>query len=100
GPPPCLCHFPDAPLFRPLALETREDAAATRERLAPLDHRESHLAALAERSMMAAIGGDCRAPVAALARLSKGFLEIEGLVADPSDRKSTRLNSSPLGISY
>ena len=69
-----------------LALETREDDSKVRERIAPLDHRESHLCALAERSMLAAIGGDCRAPVAGLARLSKGVLEIEGLVADPAGK--------------
>jgi hydroxymethylbilane synthase len=73
-----------------LALEAREEDAQTRERLAPLNHRESHLCALAERSMLAAIGGDCRAPVAGLARLSKGFLEIEGLVADPSGKRIVR----------
>jgi hydroxymethylbilane synthase len=73
-----------------LALEIREEDAAARERLAPLNHRESHLCALAERSMLAAIGGDCRAPVGGLARISKGFLEIEGLVADPSGKMMVR----------
>jgi hydroxymethylbilane synthase len=73
-----------------LALEAREDDAETRERLAAINDRESFLCALAERAMSAALGGDCRVPIAGLARISRGSLEIEGLVADPSGRRTVR----------
>ena len=66
------------------------DDSETRDKLTPLNHRESYLCALAERAMLAAVGGDCHAPVAGLAHVSKGFLEIEGLIAEPTGKTAVR----------
>ena len=49
-----------------LALETRGDDRATRQRVAGLDHPPTHVAVLAERAMLAALQGGCLAPIAAL----------------------------------
>jgi hydroxymethylbilane synthase len=65
-----------------LAVECREDDAAARDLLAGIDHEPSHRAVRAERSLLAALGGGCDAPVGGLARVAGGTtLELEGLVA-------------------
>ena len=48
-----------------LGLEVRGDDRRTRAALAPLDDPESALGVAAERSLLAALGGGCQAPVAA-----------------------------------
>jgi len=50
-----------------LGLEVRGDDRATRSALAPLDHPASARQVAAERSLLAALGGGCQAPVAAYA---------------------------------
>jgi hydroxymethylbilane synthase len=50
-----------------LGIEARDDDASCRETLASLDHRVSHSAVLAERSLLATVMGGCLAPVGALA---------------------------------
>jgi hydroxymethylbilane synthase len=63
-----------------LALETRGDDHATRELAAALDHRCTHVAVLAERAMLAALQGGCRAPVAALGCVEADQLTLIGRV--------------------
>ena len=48
-----------------LGIEIRADDKATRKALKPLHDRESARAVVAERSLLAALGGGCQAPVAA-----------------------------------
>jgi hydroxymethylbilane synthase len=48
-----------------LGIEIRADDKATRKALEPLHDRESARAVVAERSLLAALGGGCQAPVAA-----------------------------------
>jgi len=48
-----------------LGLEIRGDDRAVRTTLAPLEHAPSARAVTAERSLLAALGGGCQAPVAA-----------------------------------
>lgn len=48
-----------------LGLEVRSDDRRTRAALAPLEHAESARHVAAERSLLAALGGGCQAPVAA-----------------------------------
>ncbi len=50
-----------------LGLEVRADDRATRGALAPLEHAASARQVAAERSVLAALGGGCQAPVAAYA---------------------------------
>ncbi|WP_447758213.1 hydroxymethylbilane synthase [Sphingopyxis fribergensis] len=61
----------DARLLLPAAsqgaigIECRADDAGTRALIAAIDHAPTHGAVAAERAFLAALGGDCRSPVAA-----------------------------------
>ncbi len=48
-----------------IGVECRADDADTLAMLAAIDHAPTHLAVAAERAFLAALGGDCRSPVAA-----------------------------------
>jgi hydroxymethylbilane synthase len=51
-----------------IGIECRADDTATRALIAAIDHAPTHTAVAAERAFLAALGGDCRSPVAAHAR--------------------------------
>lgn len=51
-----------------IAIEARADDSATRALLAAIDHAGSHAALLAERALLAALGGNCHSAVAVLTR--------------------------------
>ena len=53
-----------------IAIECRADDAHVRQLLSAIDDRPSHAAIAAERSLLAALGGTCHSPVAALAEQS------------------------------
>jgi hydroxymethylbilane synthase len=66
-----------------LAIETREndeDAGAAARAIADETTRRE---VAAERAFLAALGGGCRVPVAALGRLQGGEIWLRGLVASP-----------------
>ena len=65
-----------------LAIEIREDDDATQRLIAPLDHRETHLAVKSERAFLARLEGGCQVPIAARARIVGEELELTGLVAE------------------
>jgi len=65
-----------------LCLEAREDDAATRELLAPLDSPASRVCGEAERQVVAALGGSCQVPMAVLAELAQERLQIRAVVSD------------------
>ncbi|MBJ7499891.1 MAG: hydroxymethylbilane synthase [Sphingopyxis sp.] len=48
-----------------IGIECRSDDRTTRALLAAVDHAPTHRAVMAERAFLAALGGDCRSPVAA-----------------------------------
>ena len=48
-----------------IGIECRDDDAVTRALLTAIDHAPTHRAVAAERAFLAALGGDCRSPVAA-----------------------------------
>ena len=48
-----------------IGIECRDDDAATLALLTAIDHAPTHRAVAAERAFLAALGGDCRSPVAA-----------------------------------
>lgn len=50
-----------------IGIVCRDDDAATRALLAPLDHAPTHGAVTAERGALAALDGSCRTPIAAFA---------------------------------
>jgi hydroxymethylbilane synthase len=73
-----------------LALELRRHDQTTADILHVLDHTPSHLAAVAERAFLNALGGSCQTPIAALARLQSKSIEMRGLVAAPDGQKVLR----------
>lgn len=72
-----------------LAIQARaEDADA--EWTQSLDHPATGRAVAAERAFLAAMGGGCRAPYAALATVESGRIAIEGAAARPDGREVLR----------
>ena len=66
-----------------LAIEIRDDDRKMRDLLAPLDDRESHVAAAAERAFLSALGGGCQVPIGAYAKVTDNGerLTLAGMVA-------------------
>ena len=67
-----------------LAIEARADDAEAQAAVGFLRHPATTAAVAAERAFLAALGGGCRAPIAALATCDSGGLRLRGLVIDPS----------------
>ena len=70
-----------------IAIECQENNSDVRAMLQAIHHGETHYAALCERSMLAAVDGSCRTPIAGYARLEDGRLRIDALVADKNGSK-------------
>ena len=78
-----------------LAVQCRASDVATRELLATLDDPDVRAATDAERAFLAALGGGCSAPVAALAEARGGAsLELTGLVAARDGTKVVRVSGT------
>jgi hydroxymethylbilane synthase len=66
-----------------IAIEARADDARTRRALASIDHPASHAALLAERALLAALGGNCHSPIAALTTLNGAELVLDATLYSP-----------------
>ncbi len=74
-----------------IGLTCRTDDDRVMAWLAALDHPVTNAAVTAERSMLEALDGSCRTPIAALARLDEqGGLVLNGLVARPNGTEVVR----------
>jgi hydroxymethylbilane synthase len=73
-----------------IGIECREGDAATLKRLAVLEHSPTRIAVTAERALSKRLGGSCQSPIAALAQLDQGMLELSGMVAEPDGSKIWR----------
>ena len=76
-----------------LGIETRTDDAAAREAAALLDDVGTARAVSAERAFLAALGGGCQVPIAALAEVDDSTLRIRGMVAVPDGSRILRLTA-------
>jgi hydroxymethylbilane synthase len=74
-------QFVPAPGQGAIALECREEDAAVREAVAPLEHAPTTRAVTAERAFLSALGGGCNLPLGAYAFAVDGGLELVGFVA-------------------
>jgi hydroxymethylbilane synthase len=74
-----------APAQGAIAIECRDDDAATRALCAALDDAPTRTCVEAERAMNRALHGSCHVPVAALAWLDGGRLRLHGLVGSAED---------------
>lgn len=66
-----------------LGLEIRDNDGVLKKILAKLNHEPTRTEVTAERSYLRALGGGCRLPIAAFAKIDGGQLSLEGLVAAP-----------------
>jgi hydroxymethylbilane synthase len=66
-----------------IAIECRADDAAMRALLASIDHRPSHQSLLAERALLAALGGNCHSPIAALTTHQGDRLTLRAAIFSP-----------------
>jgi hydroxymethylbilane synthase len=73
-----------------LCVEVRDDDAAIRTTIAPLDHMETHLATMAERAFLYRLEGGCRVPIGAYAEVNGNQIYLTGLVASPDGTRLVR----------
>ena len=66
-----------------VAIEIRSDNEFAVDATEKLDHRETRLACLAERSFLRSLGGGCQLPIAAHGIIDGDSLQLDGLVAKP-----------------
>jgi hydroxymethylbilane synthase len=69
-----------------LAIETR----AGFDGVKMLDHADTHIAVLAERGVLGALGGGCQVPIGAYATVSEGRVHILAIVAAPDGTQVIR----------
>jgi hydroxymethylbilane synthase len=74
-----------------LALECRSGDAATQDLLAAVDDDRGHRTLVAERAFLAAVGGSCSVPVAAMAQPAGDELRLTALVASGDGRVLLRI---------
>jgi hydroxymethylbilane synthase len=65
-----------------LGLEVREDDQKTQDLISFLNDHETELAAKAERAFLKELEGGCQVPLAGYARVEKGRIVLEGMVAE------------------
>jgi hydroxymethylbilane synthase len=66
-----------------IAVECRTDDFATCEFLAAIDHAPSRTAVMAERALLAALGGNCHSPIAVLTRCDGDELMMHAALFSP-----------------
>jgi len=79
-----------APAQGAIAIECRDDDAATIALCAALDHADTRRCVEAERAMNRALHGSCHVPVAGFATLDGERLQLHGLVGSASDGRTVR----------
>jgi hydroxymethylbilane synthase len=72
-----------APAQAAIAVECRADDAPTREWLAAIDHAPSRAEVMAERALLAALGGSCHSPIAVLCDLADDELAMRAAIYTP-----------------
>jgi len=81
-------EFLPAPGQGALALVCRADDAGTRGALKGWDHAATRAAVLAERALLSALRGGCRAPVGTIATVENGTLKLRARVLSLDGRES------------
>lgn len=70
-----------------VAIEIRLDDEEIAQLISPIKHLPTWQSITAERAFLDALGGGCRAPIAALATVNGAALKLDGMVADISGQK-------------
>ena len=77
-----------------IAIECRDDDAATQGLLAALEHSPTRICVEAERAMNRRLHGSCTVPIAAYATLADGNLLLLGLVGDAANGELVRAEAT------
>ena len=77
-----------------LAIEIRADDEPMRKIAVAADHPESHAVVAAEMGVLQRLGGGCKVPIAAYARLDGDELYLMGMVASAAGEKIVRAGTS------
>jgi hydroxymethylbilane synthase len=88
-----LDDFLPAPAQGAVGIEVRSDDSKSRAIVAAIDHRETHLCILAERRLLEGLGGTCRSPIAALARLHGDEIHLRAEIVAPDGREIQEADS-------
>lgn len=83
-----LEDFLPAPAQGAVGVEVRSGDRRTRAFAADIDDRPTNLCVGAERLLLAALGGSCRSPIAALARLERGRIHLRAEILTPDGREA------------
>lgn len=73
-----------------LVTEVRLNDEELAELVLPINHLPTWQGVMAERAFLRAMGGGCRAPIAALGSVNSSTLKLEGMVASPDGRRIIR----------
>jgi len=79
-----------------LGIEARSTDGTTRQLLTPLNHEATHLAVIAERSLLSTLRGGCLAPVGALGRIENGRLQLDSVVLSGDGAKRVAASGDAL----
>ena len=83
GHPLELADWLPAPAQAAIGIECRSDDRRVIDLLAPIDHAPSRAEVIAERALLAALGGSCHSPVAVLCDLADGRLAMRVTLFSP-----------------
>jgi hydroxymethylbilane synthase len=72
-----------APAQGAIALERRSEDERAARYLAAIDDAETSICIATERAFLAVLGGDCRTPIAALARIAEATLQFRAAILTP-----------------
>jgi len=81
-----LEHFLPAVGQGALVVEALLDDRGIADLVFPLNHLPTWQSTMAERAYLRAMGGGCRAPIAALGLVNSSTLKLEGMIVNPKDR--------------
>lgn len=85
-------EFLPAPGQGAIGIESRIGDDRIDALLAPLKHRETHLALACERAFLGALDGSCRTPIAGLATIIDGSIQFHGMILTPDGVHAHRVS--------
>ncbi len=94
-----LEHFLPAAGQAALVIEMRLDDEELAELVSPINHLPTWQSVTAERAFLWALGGGCRAPIAALGNVNGTALKLEGMVAEASGKEILRASEEGSAVS-
>jgi len=83
-----------------LGIEIRANDEETRKHIEILDHKETHIACMAERIFLAALGGGCQVPIAGFAEVANGQIKMQGCVASVDGKSVIKRETSGASSEY